>query len=720
MKYERNKIASPEKYQDMEESRLAMLDEAGIDEMDVISVARQNVAAWTSYFSDNNTRGKDDMEFLCVDQWNSIERSEFIRLRKTPLVINKLYDMVKKISGEQRMNRPDLLVRSMTGKSTQEQIDLRADLVRTISYQSQNNLVYQMAFDNALFFGYGAFQVAIEYEKPKSFNQVIRYYPVPDPRMCGFDPLAQKPHKGDGNYCYNMYIYSKSEFYAENPHIQDANSYVDDKFTIEFPFESRDSIIVCDYYQKEWFPTTIYELNDGRTVNEFEWEEIEKETARVAKIIGGNSPVDKILKEMLPERVDERSTKDFTLMQYRLIKDKIIEFTEWPGKLLPMVFVDGDSKYIDGKQHTRSFAHIARDAQKFLNYTMSELATEMKNRRREQWLGTQANIEGNEEMWRNPETQQGILIAEIDPKSGSMPQKLPPSEIPQTLLGLYERTTQDLHELTGFHAANLGQESNETSGIAIANRAIQGSASASVYFDNFTSAIEQGGRINLELLPHVYSKENRHMVVTKPNGTTQSVILNSKGDQGQDVNTLTGGEYDIEIDTGPSFAVQKAESLKLFMQLASSGPQILPLVADLMAENMDIQKRNQVVERFKTLVPPAILAKEEGRPPPPPQPDPQQQAMQMQQQLAQAQLKEREQEIQVRQAKLELDKEKHQLDQMKMMLEAEKLKAQMRGEHFDRHAGHHATMHKHDLDYSAKIANTLAGMHKGHETNEHT
>ena len=38
----------------------------------------------------------------------------------------------------------------------------------------------------------------------------------------------------------------------------------------------------------------------------------------------------------------------------------------------------------------KSFIHEARDAQKFINYVGSEVAAEIKNRRREQWgLGRQ-------------------------------------------------------------------------------------------------------------------------------------------------------------------------------------------------------------------------------------------------------------------------------------------------------------------------------------------
>src|ERR1017187_4277399 len=171
---------SPDDINEMEERRIDQLNKAGIDEKDVLEKANKNLNSWNSYFQENITRGKDDMNFVLRDQWTAVERSEFTRLFKPAMTFNKLYDSTKKVVGEQRKNKPDLIVRSLTGKATQKQIDLRADLVRTISYQSQNDLVYQTAFKSALMLGFGAFQIDIDYESPKSFKQIIKFVAIPD------------------------------------------------------------------------------------------------------------------------------------------------------------------------------------------------------------------------------------------------------------------------------------------------------------------------------------------------------------------------------------------------------------------------------------------------------------------------------------------------------------------------------------------------------------
>ena len=47
--------------------------------------------------------------------------------------------------------------------------------------------------------------------------------------------------------------------------------------------QTRDTITVCDYFVKEWFPLIIYKLSDGQVVNEEELEQIRKRLEATVK-----------------------------------------------------------------------------------------------------------------------------------------------------------------------------------------------------------------------------------------------------------------------------------------------------------------------------------------------------------------------------------------------------------------------------------------------------
>lgn len=712
-----------EEIDSINEELLAQLAAAGIDEAEVLKKAREDMVLWDGYFGENTVRGKDDMNFVLRDQWSAVERSEFNRTFKPAMTFNKIYDTTKKVIGEQRKNKPDLMVRSLTGKSSQKQIDLRADLVRTISYQSQNDLVYQTAFKQALMMGYGAFEIVLDYENPKSFNQVIRYELIPDVIRTSFDPCALKPHKGDGNFCARQYLYTKEEFYATYPHVMNPVSYADPRSLLDFQWETRDTIIVCKYTRKEWFPVKLYLLSDGRSVTEDEWEDmqpnikINKELAAASHVVG-----DIILKD-IPTIVGERMSKDYKIRQYVLTQNQIIKFVDWPSKYLPMIFVDGDSNYINGQQYTRSFIHEARDAQKFVNYVGSEIAAEIKNRRREQWIGTPDNIKGNEQMWRNPELQIGMLVANPDPKTGAMPQKMPPWELSQTLLQQFQRGSQDIREILGF-SENEALQGHDMSGKARRERKLEGSMSCYVWFDNLNQAIEQSGRVVLDLLPVIVGEEERHMIVSKSDGRTEPVTLNKIIGQDEDGNNmrdnqLDNEDYDVEIDTGPSFAVQKETALEFMQQTLAANPQVFPLIADLWAKNLDVQFMKQISDRFKTLVPPEIIAKEEGKQLPPKPPSPQEQIAQQQQQLMQMDMQEKMAEIKNKQEKLELDRQKHELEKAELLLKAQKIQLDSKLDIYNHQSNieqaklvHGLDREKHESGFTTDLAKVLADLHK--------
>ncbi len=720
-----NREIPPNELNEMEEERVEALNDAGINEGDVLERCNKNKNTWNSYFNENIVRGKDDMNFVLRDQWTAVERSEFTRLFKPAMTFNKLYDIIKKIIGEQRKNRPDLMVRSVTGHASQKQIDLRTDLVRSISYHSQNDLVYQTAFKSALLMGFGSFQVGIDYESNKSFNKVPRYYMITDPTMCSWDPTSIKPHKGDGNFCSRTYILTRDEFFATYPYITNPVSCADPYMLLDFQWQTRDTIAISEEFVKEWFPLQIYKLSNGMVVDKSQWEEAQQAYKKQIEIVEG-SIVQKIIEKGMPKIIDGRLTQDYRIMHYRMTRDCIIEFSVWPSRQLPIIFVDGDSYYVEGRQYTKSFIHEARDAQKLLNFSRSETAAELKNRRREQWLGTPDNIIGYEQDWRNPELQMGILRAKPDPKTGMMPTKMPAWEVSQGLFVTAESSGKDLREICGFSETEELQ-GRDMSGKARRERKIEGSMSAYVFFDNLNQAIEQGGRIVNDLLDFVIGDDERHFNVTKKDGKSESIILNHRVDENRVENAIEEGEYDVEISTGPSFAVQKDIALEFLQQTLQAYPQAFPLIADLWAANLDVQFMEQIKDRFKTLVPPQVIAKEEGKPIPPQPPNPQEQMMHAEMQLKQQQLQINQQKMQLEEQQLmeraedlRLRKEKHLLEQAEMLLKAKEM-SEKSGIDREKNALEQQKLHH---DFTAKIAALVADIddsekQRGHDMRKH-
>jgi len=660
------------KIADLQDERLAAMREAGIDQLHILDTAREHVNIFTGGFQENITRGLSDITFAVKAQWSDGERSEFQRLGKTPLTFNKLSEPLKKALGEQRKNRADLMVRSLDGKATQEEINLRQDLLRTIAYTNQTDLIYQHAFKSAFFIGWGAFEVGLDYASPYSFKYFPFYNLITDPTRAVWDLSAIMPHKGDGDYSGVSYDMPLTQFYAAHPDIQNPVSFTPSTLTGNYQWVNKKTITVYKEYRKHWFPLTILELSDGQVVTESEWEEAQKVHHQQESIVTG-SVVEKIITANFPYIRARRKTKDYKIRVYQMIKDQVISWSEWPSRQLGIIFVDGDSYYLQGYQYTKSFIADARDPQRALNYVNSEIITEIKNRRREQWLGTPANIKGQEQLWRNPELQHGILKAVPDPKTGQMPQKMPPWDMSPQLMQNAIKLGEDIKQILGFSEQEVMMAKNASQG-AQRERKLSGGLATYLFFDNLNQAIAQGGRIVNDLLPYVIGDNEHFMNLSKLDGQTERVTFNKKQKDGSVLNTLTRGEFEIEISAGPSYAVQKDVALDFFQQTVSMAPQVFPLIADLWAMNLDIQFMPQMVERLKTLVPPNILAKEKGEPPaPPPPPSPEQQMQQME-------LRNKQQDLMLRAQQLNNQKKQHDLDEQRLQNETIALLQKMQTE----------------------------------------
>ncbi len=587
-------------------------------ERDVLDCARRNIDNWYTYFSENYQDGRYSKQFLLADMWDTEDKEDLIRLGIPILSFNRLYDFTKKIIGSYRDKTPNLQIRSKEYNSSQinqknhgvqQTVDLLQNLVRGIAYDSKSQVQYQNTFTDTIQTGYGAIRICHEYENALSFNQRIYVEHIPVPEQAFFDPSAQKPTKEDGHFCGTYVTMSLDTFKQMYPDIKSPQSYPDQSPTSYFSWGDRNSISVVDYYEKVWFKIDLLFLEDGQTMTRPAYEEYTKKILE----IDPDFPV--------PIIENSRKSDDYKIVKYRMIYNNVLDRREFPSHVMPVIFADGDSYTLDGEQRTQAFITHAIDAQRFLNYAGVAIAQSIKNSRREQFIATADNVRGYEKQWTNPEQWKGTLLYNPDKVTKGGPVKLPPSEVPQTLMQNYERAATDIQNILGFFNANLGGPTREISGIAINSKIRQGNTSVAVYEDNMLRVVEQVGRCVLDMIPRIYDTE-RNVGILLADGKTETAMINERQSDGTVENDLTKGSFDIQVQAGESFGIQKENALNALLEMIKVDPRLMPLIADLIADNLDIENRPQLVERFKTLVPPKILALEKGLPPEPEKPQP--------------------------------------------------------------------------------------------------
>lgn len=721
----------------------------------------KNVNRYFRFNQHNINRCRIDRRFLFYDQWTLFERQAFQTLNKPIFTYNKLYDYYRKLIGEQRFNTSNLEVSSLNGIGTQEDITLRADIIRGIEYRSKADIAYQNAFANAVSGGMGFIRVRTDYMSPKSFKQEIYIEAEKYSDRVGWDPNALTPTKTDGNFMFRYDTMSRDDFEEKYPEIPYPQSFPASYNTQYFNWGDTKGITICEFYEKQWYNFTLYQLSNGEEITKKEYnkrkralenpieeqheasqgiasgreayaaEEAQQQMSNMPPQAGAPSPMGAQSQppmppgmppsqvppmpkpptppplmagvDVMPTIVSKRRSRDYKIICYKAIAGHIIETYEWPSKHFPFAAVMGDEVVIEGQTIVTSLVTYAKDPQRFLNFLASDTAQAAKNNCREQFLATPSNVEGFEQFWKNPANQAGMLPYNPDDRTQQPPIRLPVPELPQTLLLNMQQADRDLRSIIGYpQEMNDGRAFGQISGKAIREQERIGNSSNLVFFDNLKIAQEQIGRVILDMLPKVYDTE-RVISVQGVDGKSKQITVNKKIAGGMS-NDLSKGEFDVTITAGANYAAQKEEALQVLMQLIQAIPNSGNLVADIIAKNVDIEDNIELVNRFKTLVPPDVLAQAEGKPaPPPPPPSPAQQMQQMQQQLEQAKLQVEAGKVQAMQQKAQTDQQLNQVKMQQSMIDMQSSKIRAYGE-----------MQKAGLDYKAQMVQAAAKVAAAH------
>jgi hypothetical protein len=222
------------------------------------------------------------------------------------------------------------------------------------------------------------------------------------------------------------------------------------------------------------------------------------------------------------------------------------------------------------------------------------------------------------------------------------PQKIGANQIPTGLDRIAQKAAANIQTISGINDSMLGTDSAEVSGIAIQAKQNRGAIMIQVPLDNLAKTRQYLAEKVLNLIQTFYTEERVVQVTNEddPMQPREPMLLNAMTPEGDIINNLTIGEYDVIVTSAPardSFdETQFAEALSL-RQAGVAIPD------DAIVSYSHLLKKEELAKRIRVLT---------GQEPPSPE---QAQAMQAQQQLAMQNL---------------------QLETMKLQAEVEKIQSE--------------------------------------------
>ena len=207
----------------------------------------------------------------------------------------------------------------------------------------------------------------------------------------------------------------------------------------------------------------------------------------------------------------------------------------------------------------------------------------------------------------------------------SPPSKIQPNQIPTGLDRIAMKAAANIKTISGVNDSMLGTDSAEVSGIAIRAKQNRGAIMIQVPLDNLRKTRQYLAEKVLDLVQTFYTEERVIQVTNEadPMKPREEMVVNEMTPEGEVINNLMVGEYDVVVSTAPardSFdETQFAEALSL-----RQAGVVIP--DDAIIEYSHLARKGELAKRIRVMT---------GAEPPTPE---QQEAQAQQQQIQMAQV----------------------------------------------------------------------------------
>jgi len=531
------------------------------------------------YFRDNYDRYNEFRKFVFDSSLTADEITLLMTMNRPQLEFNVLEAYISRLLGEFSKQEPDIEVNAFD-EDIADPITIKVveQHLKHVFMDNNNEHTRYEVYKDLLSGGFSTIKVFTDYEHPMSMNQVIRIERC-EPTLSGFDKLARFSHKGDGQFCFQLFPQDKEEFEEEYPDIPLKTlafrrdfagfnwSYLNDNSKI---------IVLADYYEKRRKEETIVQLRDGRVMT----------SAKYRKLLDTWNDI-----TVPPLTMGKpRKTLLDTIHRYRLIENQVIEHEETDFTHLPLVFVDGHSLMIKTpkngniRQVTRPYVYHAKGAQRLKNFAGISWANEIENTVQHKFMVAKEALPKEEEFlqaYKDTQKESVLVFNSVHESNPELPINNPIREIqrvpcPPEIAQAFTSADSLIQNVLGSYDASLGINNNQLSGIAIVEAASQSNATAMPYIVGCLQGFQRVAEIYVDLMPKYFTTP-RTLPILDEKGKRHFVKINQKEGLPMDFDTNT---LNVSLKAGASFQVQKSRTIMMVKEIMGMSP----LFAQFMAE----------------------------------------------------------------------------------------------------------------------------------------
>jgi hypothetical protein len=612
--------------------------------------------SWKDDNAENNRRFKASLKFSNGNsdnnwQWDEGDAQTRRADRMPLLTINKVKPHNLQLTNSAKRNKSSPKVIPVDSEADVRIADIYNGIIRHIEAQSGANSAYNTAFEYCVDANIGYWRICTDYVDESSKAQDIFIKRVKNP----LNVFLEEGNEADGSdatwggFFEDM---GKDEFedkYPDRPESLTCSwSDMDDGWMKE------EEIRVCEYYY----------FDDDEETEDTEYPETETTAKTTTK---------KQLKWCL------------------IAGHEILERRDIEGKYIPIVRVVGDEKIIDGKTVRTAHTDSMISSQQLYNFWASSAAHFVKLQGKQPYIGSAEAIRGYEKYWNNLDnSNHAMLLTNAFDDDGNPlppPKRQEPPVMAQAFITGMQLASADIQAVSGQYDAQLGENVNEQSGVALQAVQRKGENSSYNFTEGFDIAKRYTAMILIDLIPKIYDTQRIARIIGE-DGSKEEAMIDPEQQEGvrevnidgqiKEIYNLGVGRYDVVPSTGGSYESRRQAASDGMLAMTQANPQLWQTHGDLIAKAQDWPMADEFAERSKKLMPPGIIEDKNQKQPQIP-PEVQQQLQQAQQQAEQSQqmikmldetiqkMKEQLDSKQFEMKKLEIDQYNAETNRMKVV-----------------------------------------------------
>lgn len=594
------------------------------DNDELIRTAKQRFHRCDLWEAIAKKRWLEDYKFYNADAYNMYQWPDNARNargfgtgdERPCLTVNKSAKHCDMVINDALQNKTSVKVRPVGDEATYDAAQVLEGIINHIEYASDAQSHYAQAFKHQVISGLGYLRVTTDYTDDDSFDQDLRVTSVPNPLSVYLDPDHVEPDGSDARFGFVFTDMPRDEFEVQYPEYKDRC--VSTALGNDDGWIAEKHVRIAEYFYKVDIKDQLIVFTNPATQA--------KTTIFKSDTDGWTGDLKKALKEQL----SNPSTKTREVIRNnvkwcKIVGDDVVSEADWAGTTIPIVPVIGQRTEIEGELDRKGHMRAMIDSQRMLNYNQSASVEYGALQTKTPWIAPSAAIEG-QDAWASANlVNYSVLVwNHMDDDGNPIPPPTRPS--PPMSAPLYQEgaknAADDMMMVSGQYQPIMGQPGNERSGTAINARQRQGENATYHFVDNQARAIRRLGKIIIEMIPKIYDTR-RVINIMAEDGKVSQVQLDPEAQKSFELKKQGNvdaieevifnpnvGKYEVVSDVGPDYATKRQEAFNALSQIASTAPELMTIIGDLVLLAADFPMADQAAERLKRMVPPQALGEQ--------------------------------------------------------------------------------------------------------------